>query len=548
MKRLSGSLIFILFSVATLSAATVTVTKPAANETWVKGQTYQILWTKSGDMPDLVRISLRDQTSANEVKLIADNQPNSGSYSWTVGQDIADGQYVVRVKVKNVAVSDDSDVFHIAAVAGPSITVTKPAAGDAWNKNKTYAITWTKSGTMPNSVKIDLLNATGVVVVQPIADNQPNSGTYSWTVPGGLSFGNYRVRVQVKTTAIQDSSDVFSVAVVSIPAGSQPAVPMGTFLKVVYPVENSAVTNGNHLTIKFNAHTLDGDWIEIELWNEAETHRVMYVDDGAYGPGQKMPPVPGKTNQYYYDWVVPFGDNLGPGYYKIRLHSVGANLTDFSPRFYMTWPMVEKEYLLDAQAYSDFICITDTTGLTPPPNRPQCEPYNPNHHVVGWDVFDYPGSVTWADGEVHPFWRTFIHHGRLIFPMAQFQGKKIEVLQAQLRLKKECTVNVNTNLASAAGWLYRLESNPVPGQTQPNWSECQGIQKYGLSALPPDLTEQSFYVTQTVEYWINGTKTNYGFMISVTNPNPPGAVAATCKSAYSAKLYIKVKEEFKGTS
>ncbi len=226
MKRIIGFIaIFIL--AASAFAATVTVTKPAAGETWVKGQAYQIVWTKSGDMPNTVRISLRDKTGATEVKLIADNQPNSGSFPWTVPADVADGQYVVRVKVKNATVSDDSDIFNIAASAPPpppaaSITVTKPAAGDKWHRGDAEVVNWTKSGTMPNAVKISLMNKTSTAVVRDIFDGAPNSGSFSWTVPNDVPFGDYRVRVLVKTTTITDDSDVFGIVVKSGPGPGTP--------------------------------------------------------------------------------------------------------------------------------------------------------------------------------------------------------------------------------------------------------------------------------------------------------------------------------------
>jgi hypothetical protein len=208
----------VLIMAASLFGASVTVTSPAAGATWVKGQGYAIAWTKTGDMPNTVRISLRDKTGATEVKLIADNQPNSGSYSWTVPQDVPDGEYVIRVKVKNAAVSDDSGVFSIASSAPPaaSITVTKPASGDSWNRSASHLITWTKTGSMPNLVKISLMDQNSVAVVREIADNQPNSGSYSWTIPADIAFGSYRVRVAVKTTTIKDDSATFKIGMMAM--------------------------------------------------------------------------------------------------------------------------------------------------------------------------------------------------------------------------------------------------------------------------------------------------------------------------------------------
>lgn len=207
MKKLLGFFTLAACTISFLGAATVTVTKPTTDDVWIQGQPYAVTWIRTGSMGNLVRISLRDKDSGVEIKLIADNVPNTGTCPWTIAANTVDGQYRVRVKVKNETTQDDSEVFTI----GPSITVTKPTTGDAWHRTKPYKIIWTKIGTMPNWVKIDLVDKDSAAVVRPIADNQPNTGAYLWTIPDNMAIGPYRVRVQVKTTAIQDDSTTFNI-------------------------------------------------------------------------------------------------------------------------------------------------------------------------------------------------------------------------------------------------------------------------------------------------------------------------------------------------
>jgi len=109
------------------------------------------------------------------------------------------------------------------AVYGASITVTKPASVDTWIKGQTYAITWTKTGDMPNTVKISLMEKNSVAVVREIADGVANTGAYLWLVPSDIAFGEYRVRVLVKTTPILDDSDTFSIVVMSVSQGTATA-------------------------------------------------------------------------------------------------------------------------------------------------------------------------------------------------------------------------------------------------------------------------------------------------------------------------------------
>jgi len=69
---------------------------------------------------------------------------------------------------------------------------------------------------MPNAVKISLMDKNSVAVVREIADGVANNGSYPWPVPADIAFGDYRVRVLVKTTQIMDDSDTFSIAAVSL--------------------------------------------------------------------------------------------------------------------------------------------------------------------------------------------------------------------------------------------------------------------------------------------------------------------------------------------
>jgi len=542
MRKLFAVITGTFFVAGGLAAATVTVTKPAANETWFKGQVHQIVWTKSGDMPDLVRISLWNKTATTQVKLIADNQPNSGSYSWSLLPDVPDGQYVVRVKVKNVAVHDDSGVFNVATASGPSITVTKPAAGNKWNRDKTYDITWTKIGTMPNSVKIDLLNSAGIIIVKPIADGVPNSGSYSWTVPAATAFGDYRVRVQVKTSQVQDSSEIFSVAVASqIPVPQKAPSLVTPPLKVIYPHDNSVATAGSILSIKFSTNR-DSGTVEILLYDESKSHKIADIaQQVAFGQGQQCPPVgPDSPNQYVYNWEVPYAESFMPGTFTLRIHCYESGIIAWSDKFKIIWPMKEHEYEFEA-AVANKTCVKDPEGLAPPPTRPRCEQvYVSGRANVGWDVFDYVGDL----GITPPYWRVFVQYAQLKFPLEQFMGKNTALIKAQLRIKKICTSNINTTRASAAHLVSRLrEALPQGGMV---WAQCQAMQTESVYILPDNLTEASYNVESTVQDWILQREPNHGFLISPANTDPPYYAAQTCLSVYTVKLYIKIQEEFKG--
>ena len=107
-------------------------------------------------------------------------------------------------------VYDDSDSFEITDNSGQaSITITSPSSGTSWKKGTTYTITWTKSGNMNSRVKIRLYQ--GNTKVLRIADSTANDGSYSWTVPGSLQNGQYRIRVKTIDNQVYDDSDSFEI-------------------------------------------------------------------------------------------------------------------------------------------------------------------------------------------------------------------------------------------------------------------------------------------------------------------------------------------------
>lgn len=307
------------------------------------------------------------------------------------------------------------------------------------------------------------------------------------------------------------------------------------FIKVVEPHKNSAARNGEHMSIRFNAYTLPNDGIDIDLYNESGAKKIMNIYSGGFGTGTSVPPAgPSHPNQYYYDWHIPFSDKMSPGYYKIRLYSWGKKITAWSERFYLTWPMRVKEYTLEPSFRGGVTCSHDYK--MPDQGRPvrRCEPDNIKYVHVGFKRYagTFQGTA-W-------FWDELIR-AQLIFPIEQFQGTKLKVLEAKLLLKKEGTVAINSNLISCAGIVHRLN-----GPLQSGY-DCFKQPKTALVHLQSNKTEMSVYVTQTVEYWINKTVPNHGFLLTVVDESKSHSpVETTCVSCYTAQLYLKVEKEYKG--
>ena len=109
----------------------------------------------------------------------------------------------------------------------PSVTVTSPNGGESWAAGSTRNITWTWTGAV-NHIDIHYSTDNGSIW-NWIAGNQPNSGSYSWTVPNTPSTACL-VRVQETgcSTLVTDQSDaVFSIVDLGPETVSAPAVPSG---------------------------------------------------------------------------------------------------------------------------------------------------------------------------------------------------------------------------------------------------------------------------------------------------------------------------------
>ncbi len=192
--------------------ATITVTTPAAGADWCIGTGYTINWTKSGTMPDTVKIRLR-RAGAPETEAsvwdITDSTPNDGSFGTAaVPASVPAGDYFIRIRtIGDPDVIGNSATFQIVTCA-PTIAVTSPNGSSDWAIGSSHAITWTKSGTMPDTVKIRLRRwgaPESEASVADIADSTPNDGTSDpWIVPS-VPVGDYFVRV--RTTIAPDVSD-----------------------------------------------------------------------------------------------------------------------------------------------------------------------------------------------------------------------------------------------------------------------------------------------------------------------------------------------------
>ncbi|RKY29622.1 MAG: hypothetical protein DRP68_07060, partial [Candidatus Omnitrophota bacterium] len=167
------------------------ITSPNGGEKWAVGTNQIIRWERIGSIP---YVRLEYSTDGGTIFTpIVDSTPNTGSYSWTIPDEITT-EALVRISdadVENYSeVTDTSDnTFKIQG----SFAVTSPNGGEAWIVGESHNITWNFNGSV-NYVNLYYSTDSGTSWTL-IESSVPNTGTYSWTVPDAVS-GQVRVKVQ----------------------------------------------------------------------------------------------------------------------------------------------------------------------------------------------------------------------------------------------------------------------------------------------------------------------------------------------------------------
>ena len=212
-KKLFIFLIALFFLSALVFAQSITVASPHSGDTWYKGKTYTIQWTKTGTVGNFVKIKLRNSTSTAVVLDIKSQIPNNGNYNWLIPASVPPGNYVIRVRTMDNKVSGDSGAFLIGGKISPasSISIKIPNSGSSWCKGKMQTIIWAKTGQMSGTVKINIfknaINSANLVKQL----TSPNSGSKNWTIPISYSNGKYLLRIKTVDNIVSGDSQPFTV-------------------------------------------------------------------------------------------------------------------------------------------------------------------------------------------------------------------------------------------------------------------------------------------------------------------------------------------------
>jgi hypothetical protein len=194
-----GAIVFAALTAGFLRGETIVVKNPPYPNGYALGnsESHMINWSADFALTGHVRIELRNTNSTATMLTVATSYPNTGRYRWTIPENVVAGRYHIRVTFLSGGLYDDSDPFSIMPLF--SITIPECGPGGNWMRGKTYVITWSAIGPMPDTAQLSMRNVeTNAVSI--IAESVPNSGSFSWKVPMQFPLGDYNLMFLFKNT------------------------------------------------------------------------------------------------------------------------------------------------------------------------------------------------------------------------------------------------------------------------------------------------------------------------------------------------------------
>src|SRR3990172_8002273 len=183
----------------------LTLTAPNGGEKWKVGSAQSITWTSVGSVANVKLQYSKDNFAT--ATLITASTPNTGSFSWTIPNDMSSTVKILVTDASDVSVFDDSN-GNFKLMAG--FTVTAPNGGEVWKVGEGRIITWTTWGTVAN-VRIDYSRDNFVADVQNITLSIANTGSQAWTIPDTVGAGKIRVSDASDPDAFDTSDTDFRI-------------------------------------------------------------------------------------------------------------------------------------------------------------------------------------------------------------------------------------------------------------------------------------------------------------------------------------------------
>ena len=172
-----------------------------------KGLSYDILWKST--FSENVRILLKKD--GIEDFTIVESTANNGSFEWIVPSEIEVGNdYSIRIEntTNPLEFGSSNQQFSIVENTSSFSELLFPSGGELLEQSETIEILW-KSNSNENQLSIHLFE--GNTLVEEIATNIENNGSFSWVIPPTLEGNTYHIELVTDEGLISKNESPFSI-------------------------------------------------------------------------------------------------------------------------------------------------------------------------------------------------------------------------------------------------------------------------------------------------------------------------------------------------
>jgi sarcosine oxidase gamma subunit len=179
----------------------LTLAAPNGGENWLVGGAQNITWTRTGYLPNVKLEYSTDGGSTYPNEIVASTSGEALSYAWTIPNAIDND---LRVQVTDLsAVAAAADVSNANFTIRGALTLTSPNGGEQLGIAGSHNITWTRTGTVTENVKLVYSTDGGSTYPEPskviVSDVVAATQTYAWTVPDAPTI---QARVKIIHTPV----------------------------------------------------------------------------------------------------------------------------------------------------------------------------------------------------------------------------------------------------------------------------------------------------------------------------------------------------------
>jgi hypothetical protein len=292
------------------AATGITVNVPNGGQTWYKGFSYDVTWSRSGSTGSYVNIYLYKGSSYYAT--LDSGTLNDGFEIVDIPASAATGSdYRIRVYGTSSPYYSDYSDNYFSIVPGPTIpyiTVDYPNGGETWYKGSSYDVRWHSYGGFTGTY-VDIYLFKGASWYRTLDSNVLNDGFESVTIPADVATGSdYRIRVWDRVSPYYND---FSDGYFSI-------VPSTTTCTLT-------VTNPS----------------SVSTWAPGSAYTITWVTSGDCGPNVKIELLQAGAvigtmssstpNDGSFSWAIWSG--RAPGTYQVRVSSTSKPCSDTSDYF-----------------------------------------------------------------------------------------------------------------------------------------------------------------------------------------------------------------------